>query len=201
MIGLLSDDLDLLKSISNILECNGYMVFNRVCNKMDMNIIHGQMAKNLDLKKTIHIVDNKDAMHTDQCFYALLNPINPISILDLVKQKEVYKNKYEKMIVSALLDLGVSPRSKGYLFLRDAINIYIGHSDLMIKEIYELVSDYRSTEKSNVERNIRYAIEKAFDKGRINSQEKIFGNSINPDKGKPTNMEFIARVSDFVQME
>lgn len=201
MIGLKLDDCCLQKEVKNHLEKAGYMVFIGIDKKMDLYIVQDLYTANLDLEKTILVTDIKDSLCAEECLYTLLKPVCISSLLDVIRQKHIKKREYDEKIIMILLDLGISPVSKGYIYLKDVIQIFLIHSDFMIKDIYELVGMYRETNRNNVERSIRYAIETGFNRCRVDSYEKIFGNSINPSKGKPTNMEFIARISDLVQTQ
>ena len=96
-----------------------------------------------------------------------------------------------KEIVKILNTLGVPMHLKGYNYLIDAIEICMENPTISItKELYVDISvKYKDTTNS-VERAIRHAIEVAFTRGHIEYDlvDKIFGNSIDTQKNKPTNM-------------
>lgn len=64
------------------------------------------------------------------------------------------------------------------------------------KELYPLIARKYMTTPSRVERAIRHAIELAWDRGNVEMMNKFFGYTINVERGKPTNSEFIAMVAD-----
>ncbi len=64
------------------------------------------------------------------------------------------------------------------------------------KELYPLIAEKYNTTPSRVERAIRHAIEVAWDRGNVEMMNKFFGYTVNMDRGKPTNSEFIAMVAD-----
>ena len=69
------------------------------------------------------------------------------------------------------------------------------------KSLYpDLAKKYHTT-PSRVERAIRHAIEVAWNRGKLEATEKIFGYTINANKGKPTNSEFIAMIADKLRLE
>ena len=69
------------------------------------------------------------------------------------------------------------------------------------KQLYpDLASKYKTT-PSRVERAIRHAIEVAWNRGQIESMESIFGYTVNSNRGKPTNSEFIAMIADKLRLE
>ncbi len=59
-----------------------------------------------------------------------------------------------------------------------------------------MIAEKYDTTPSRVERAIRHAIELAWDRGNIDIINKFFGYTVNVDRGKPTNSEFIAMVAD-----
>ena len=70
-----------------------------------------------------------------------------------------------------------------------------------IKELYPNVATKHKTTVAKVERSIRHAIEVCWLKGRIDVLEDTFGYTISPERGKPTNSEFIAMVADKMRMK
>ncbi|MCL2677590.1 MAG: sporulation transcription factor Spo0A, partial [Clostridiales bacterium] len=95
--------------------------------------------------------------------------------------------------------MGVPAHVKGYQYLRDAIIMVTEEANLMgavTKELYPMIADKHNTTASRVERAIRHAIELAWDRGNVDMMNKYFGYTINIERGKPTNSEFIAMVSD-----
>lgn len=95
--------------------------------------------------------------------------------------------------------IGVPAHIKGYKYLREAILIGIKNPDSMeaiTKVLYPEVAKAWGTTSSRVERAIRHAIEVAWERGRIDTLSKYFGNTVSTTKGKPTNSEFIALMAD-----
>jgi two-component system response regulator (stage 0 sporulation protein A) len=69
------------------------------------------------------------------------------------------------------------------------------------KELYPMIAQKYQTTPSRVERAIRHAIELAWDRGNVEMMTKFFGYTINLERGKPTNSEFIAMVADKLRIE
>ena len=95
-------------------------------------------------------------------------------------------------------------RFKGYQYLRDAIvNVILDVSLLgaVTKELYPMIAIKYQTTPSRVERAIRHAIELAWDRGNVDFMNRYFGYTINVDRGKPTNSEFVAMVADKLRMQ
>ena len=101
-------------------------------------------------------------------------------------------------------EIGVPAHIKGYRYLRSAI-IHAVHDHNMLdgitKDLYPTVAKEFNTVPSRVERAIRHAIEVAWDRGDIDTLQKWFGFTVSNLKGKPTNSEFIALVSDKLRLE
>lgn len=205
MIGLDIENLSLRKELEHCLSREGYLLCSGYNPKLDLLILQNSDKNSFnriiyDKIKVILITDDKENPYIDLCYYSMLEPICIPNLIDVIDVLNIKENDCSSIAAEILLDLGVSPVVKGYAYLKDAVNLYINHRDYYIRDIYELIGLCRYTGAKNVERNIRYAIEAAFNKCRVESQEKIFKNSISPFKGKPTNMEFIYRVADLIQI-
>lgn len=102
-------------------------------------------------------------------------------------------------VTNIIHQMGVPAHIKGYQYLRDAILFVIAEINLLgavTKELYPMIASKYNTTPSRVERAIRHAIELAWDRGNVEMMNKFFGYTINVERGKPTNSEFIAMVAD-----
>ncbi|MFW5976427.1 MAG: sporulation transcription factor Spo0A [Bacillota bacterium] len=107
-------------------------------------------------------------------------------------------------ITEVLHELGVPAHIKGYLYLREAIELVINEVDFLgaiTKELYPEVADKFNTTSSRVERAIRHAIEVVWERGNKEALNKYFGNTVSLKKGKPTNSQFIAKIADKLRLE
>lgn len=107
-------------------------------------------------------------------------------------------------VTNIIHEMGVPAHIKGYHYLRDAILMVIGEVGLLgavTKELYPMIAQKFQTTPSRVERAIRHAIELAWDRGNVEMMAKFFGYTINLERGKPTNSEFIAMVADKLRIE
>ena len=105
-------------------------------------------------------------------------------------------------IDQCLLDLGVPERVYGYRYLQIALREVVLDPELVFavtKVLYPLIAKECDTTKMRVERAIRHAIETGLDRIDFETQEKYFGNTVSPNKGKPTNGEFIAKIASVVR--
>lgn len=119
--------------------------------------------------------------------------------------KDVLKeNDLEIEITNLIHEIGVPAHIKGYQYLRDAIKIVVEDMDILCavtKELYPMIAKMNNTTPSRVERAIRHAIEVAWNRGRIETIDALFGYTVKNDKGKPTNSEFIAIIADKLRLE
>jgi len=107
-------------------------------------------------------------------------------------------------VTNIIHEMGVPAHIKGYHYLRDAILMVIDEINLLgavTKELYPMIGQKYQTTPSRVERAIRHAIELAWDRGNVDMMTKFFGYTINLERGKPTNSEFIAMVADKLRIE
>jgi len=140
-----------------------------------------------------------------------------IQISELETSKVQYKNKeiiynekaneelsLEVKITEILHEVGVPAHIKGYQYLRTSIIDVVNNIELLgaiTKELYPMIAQKYTTTPSRVERAIRHAIEVAWTRGKIETINNIFGYTIHNNKGKPTNSEFIAMISDKLRLE
>ncbi|GAB6156111.1 sporulation transcription factor Spo0A [Desulfosporosinus burensis] len=109
----------------------------------------------------------------------------------------------EVEVTRMIHQMGVPAHVKGYQYLRDAIVSVVIEVSLLgavTKELYPMIAQKYQTTPSRVERAIRHAIELAWDRGNVDFMNRFFGYTINVDRGKPTNSEFVAMVADKLRM-
>ncbi|AJA51976.1 chemotaxis protein CheY [Clostridium pasteurianum] len=110
----------------------------------------------------------------------------------------------EDEITSIIHEIGVPAHIKGYMYLREAINMVVDNIELLsavTKELYPSIAKKYNTTASRVERAIRHAIEVAWSRGQVDTINKLFGYTIHNGKGKPTNSEFIAMIADKLRLK
>lgn len=129
----------------------------------------------------------------------LAEGINVAQYINPVKPKNL-----DIAVTNIIHEMGVPAHIKGYHYLREAILMVISEVNLLgavTKELYPMIAMKYQTTPSRVERAIRHAIELAWDRGNIEMMTKFFGYTINLERGKPTNSEFIAMVADKLRIE
>ena len=106
-------------------------------------------------------------------------------------------------ITEILHQIGVPAHIKGYQYLRDAIMMAVTTPEsinAITKKLYPSVAERYGTTSSRVERAIRHAIEVAWDRGDVEVLNSYFGYTIHQTRGKPTNSEFVAMISDKLRL-
>lgn len=110
----------------------------------------------------------------------------------------------ETKVTNILHEIGVPAHIRGYHYMREAIIMSVNDMDVLnyiTKELYPSIAKKCNTTPSRVERAIRHAIEVAWNRGKIEAIDTLFGYTINNHKGKPTNSEFIALIADRLRLE
>ncbi len=118
--------------------------------------------------------------------------------------QEAPKEDLENVVTDMIHEIGIPAHIKGYHYLRDAILMAIEDMDVLnaiTKILYPTVAKKHQTTSSRVERAIRHAIEVAWNRGKVELLDSLFGYTISNGKGKPTNSEFIALVADTIRLE
>lgn len=110
----------------------------------------------------------------------------------------------EIIVTDIIHQIGVPAHIKGYHYLREAIMCSVNDKEMLesvTKLLYPAVAKKFATTPSRVERAIRHAIEIAWDRGDIDTLNSFFGYTVNTGKGKPTNSEFIALITDKINLK
>ncbi len=123
------------------------------------------------------------------------------------KKKEAIDLKYGNLqiaITKILHELGIPSHIKGYQYIREGIGIVYNRPETVggiTKELYPELAEKFDTTVSRVERAIRHAIEVSWNRGSWDLMEEIFGHSVDIDRAKPTNSEFIVTIADKLKLE
>lgn len=121
-----------------------------------------------------------------------------------LQELQEHQKNLEERVTDLLHEMGIPAHIKGYHYLRDAIMMAVDDMDVLnaiTKILYPTVAKKYQTTSSRVERAIRHAIEVAWSRGKLDTLEELFGYTVSNGKGKPTNSEFIALISDTIQLE
>lgn len=146
--------------------------------------------------------------------YYMLKPVSPQSVARKLERLSVWKSRQsgkpavndldiEVVISDIMRQIGVPAHIKGYQYLRTAIRLSVSDTEMLAsvtKLLYPTVAKMYSTTPSRVERAIRHAIEVAWDRGDVDVLSSYFGYTIQSQRGKPTNSEFIAMIADKLRL-
>lgn len=144
--------------------------------------------------------------------YCMLRPFDYKQLCDRILRLSSSRKKQgaarrspdiETQVTKVIHQIGVPAHIKGYQYLRTAIMMTVEDSDIInsvTKILYPSVAKKYSTTSSRVERAIRHAIEVAWDRGDVETLNSYFGYTIQNNRGKPTNSEFIAMIADNLRL-
>ncbi len=198
--------------------------------KMDGLSVMEQVNKDRTLKKRPNFIVvtavgqekiTEDAFEKGASYY-IMKPFNNQMLLNRIKttrtmfhtpdkkqddgmeSSSTYEENLENRVTSMLHEIGIPAHIKGYHYLRDAIMMAVEDMDVLnaiTKVLYPTVAKKYQTTSSRVERAIRHAIEVAWNRGKLDTLDELFGYTVSTGKGKPTNSEFIALIADTIQLE
>ncbi len=149
--------------------------------------------------------------------YYLMKPVSAQIVGERVSEiadpevqpaREKYERKragsLDERISNIFISIGIPPHIKGYNYLREGIKMAVSDPHVInnvTKGLYPVIGEKFQTTASKVERAIRHAIEVAWNRGRVDAVNAIFGARVYIGTEKPTNSEFIALVADKLILE
>lgn len=182
-------------------EIDGFEVIevSKELNKNMKVIVISALANDVFIKKAMSLGTN----------YFMLKPVG-LDILskrvtEIFEQVEIddrkikFDKEIEEKITNIFITVGIPAHIKGYQFLREAIKLSMENPDIInsiTKKLYPSIAEKFDTSASKVERAIRHAIEVAWNRGKIENINSVFGLTVYSNNEKPTNGEFIALVAD-----
>ncbi len=152
------------------------------------------MAKPVDLESLVNRIQNINSDFSTKKGFEIENTYN--------RNNKSYN--IEARVTTLLHEIGVPAHIRGYNYMRESILIAIDNIDVLnyiTKELYPEIAKRCGTTPSRVERAIRHAIEVAWSRGNLETKDNLFSYTINVNKGKPTNSEFIALIADRLRLE
>ena len=142
--------------------------------------------------------------------YYMLKPISLNSLeqraIDLLSSSNTQNEISDEIEIKTsdlLHNLGIPSQIKGYQYLREGILLLYQNNDFIggiTRNLYPEIARRHDTTASRVERAIRHAIEVSWNRGDYNIMNKLFGHSIDFDRAKPTNSEFLVTISDALRL-
>ena len=126
------------------------------------------------------------------------------SYIEIAPNEKKNEENLEALVTNMIHEIGVPAHIKGYQYLREAIMMVVNDIDIInqiTKQLYPEIAQKYHTTPSRVERAIRHAIEVAWNRGKIENINTLFGVKVYSNNEKPTNGEFIALVADKMLLE
>ncbi|NLL01445.1 MAG: sporulation transcription factor Spo0A [Mollicutes bacterium] len=217
VVGKASDGEEALAKLTNQKDNYDLIVMDLIIPKMDgLSVLEELKKKNIN-KKSIIVTGMNSLEVIKKCAevgvsYYMLKPFryedlesHIISAMTAKDNSLIVKDKDLKQAITTLLhSLGIPSHIKGYLYIRDGIDLMYNHPSMIgaiTKELYPEIAQKYDTTTSRVERAIRHAIEVSWSRGDYDLMEEIFGHSVDYDRAKPTNSEFIATLADKLRLD
>lgn len=191
------------------------IVMDLILPKLDGLFILSELSKRKIHKNIIVSTNFKDERVLEEANeygidYYMLKPINFLSLekriltINLKNSKDSTKIfKQDAIITDLLHNLGIPSHIRGYQYIKEGIMIIYRNNNIIsyiTKDVYPEVARKFNTTATRVERAIRHAIEVSWSRGDINLMEDIFGNSLNVNRDKPTNAEYLTTLADRLKM-
>ncbi len=186
--------------------CDGFKVLENINQTKTNVIIHSSLSIDGFINKAINLGAK----------YYCIKPFDLVTLKervnDILSQEEKsslfyngkQSNQIEEKITNIFITVGIPAHIKGYQFLREAIKLAIANPEIInsiTKKLYPTIAEKFDTSASKVERAIRHAIEVAWNRGKIENINNLFGIKVYSSNEKPTNGEFIALVADKMLIE
>ena len=217
IVGTFNNGRDGLDYVLNYPNEYDLLIIDLILPHLDGIKVLEEMKSKKITKKIIVLSSFKDdftirKVQTLNADYFMLKPIDMEVIerrmLDLIEQKDELKlaksGKIELEVSTLLHDLGIPSHVRGYRYIREGVLLLYANENvatLVTKELYPQIADKYQTTSSRVERAIRHAIEISWSRGDIKLMEEIFGNSIDFDRSRPTNSEFLTTIADRFKLD
>ena len=216
VVACVNNGEDGLQYIINNYEDIDMIVMDLVLPKLDGLFVLGELKRRKIDKKVIittNLRDDKILEETNKygIDYYMLKPISYLSLerrimaIDFNNHAKNNKQFNQEAVLTELLhNLGIPSHIRGYQYIREGIQIVYRSNNLIsyiTKDVYPEIAKKYNTTPTRVERAIRHAIEVSWTRGDISLMEDIFGNSLNVNRDKPTNSEFIAMIADKLRLE
>lgn len=220
VVACASDGQEAIDIIENNIYDFDLMLLDLIMPRKDGIAVLDYMKKNNIKKKVIVMTSyNEEETIRDVSSYGVryyaLKPFDfkdlESKILQLINNKinnekivEIEDKDIQIKVTKLLHSLGIPSHIKGYQFIRSAIlMVYENPSFIggITKQLYPDLSIKFNTSTQRVERAIRHAIEVSWLRGDIDLMEDIFGHSVDIDRAKPTNSEFIVTIADKLRLE
>lgn len=219
IIAKAKDGEEAIKILENNVENIDLIILDIVMPKKDgIDVL--KFMKDNNINKKIIVVTScnseitiRSVTELGASFY-MLKPVDMNALVEKIKEltKENKVNlgfniddkNLQVNVTHILHELGVPSHIKGYHYLREGIKLIYNNPELIggiTKELYPSIAKKFASTDTRVERSIRHAIEVSWNRGNWDLMQDLFGYSVDIDKAKPTNSEFIVTIADKLRMD
>ena len=187
--------------------CDGFKVLEQIKNSKTKVVIQSSLSMDGFINKAISLGAKYYCIKpfdTQTLKERIQDLMSPQSTQASVFFNAKTNNQIEEKITNIFITVGIPAHIKGYQFLREAIKLAIANPEIInsiTKKLYPTIAEKYDTSASKVERAIRHAIEVAWNRGKIENINNLFGIKVYSSNEKPTNGEFIALVADKMLIE
>ncbi len=191
------------------------IIMDLVIPKIDgINLLEKMKKRNIDKKIIVlssymneNVTKKATSLGVD---YYMLKPFSMESLEERIKDLYIVntfvsnkKANLEVQISEILHNLGIPSHIRGYQYIRDGIQLIYNKNSFVsyiTKDVYPEIAYKYATTSSRVERAIRHAIEISWDRGDLNLMDDLFGHSVDYERSKPTNSEYINTIADRIKL-
>ena len=209
VVAIKKDGEEALEFIINNHHQVDVIVMDLILPKMDGLFLLSELQRRKINKSIIVTTNFRDDLIMDELNnygidYYMLKPLNYMSLENRIISNAL-NNKTDKMqtkeaiIADLLHKLGIPSHIRGYNFIREGIMIVYKNGNnisYITKDVYPEIARKFETTSTRVERAIRHAIEISWNRGDVDLMDEIFGNSLNINRDKPTNSEYLTTIAD-----
>lgn len=186
-------------------QLDGFAVYDKI------KILKDKMPKVIFVSNLSHSGFVNKAIQMGASYF-MIKPISPENLEERINEvlssssntHTVENKQLDEKISNIFISIGIPAHIKGYQFLREAVKLAVEEPEIIssiTKKLYPTIAERFETSSSKVERGMRHAIEVAWNRGKIENINNIFGLKIYNRNEKPTNGELIALIADKMLMD
>lgn len=209
VVSILTDGEKALEYLLHNSDCYDLIILDILLPKIDGIFILNELKRHNIKKKIIINTEFNDSYLLREANnlgvnYYMMKPVNFASlekrIMNMFFDESSYVNltSLQTKISDMLHTLGVPTHLRGYLFIREGVKILYNNDNIayITKDVYPMIAAKYNSTPTRVERAIRHAIEISWSRGDINILTEFFGNSVDLDRDRPTNAEYLVTIAD-----
>lgn len=216
LVGRSTDGNEVVKDVKLLKP--DFLVMEVMLSGMDGFMVMDTLKKDMgqDMPKVIFVSNLSHSGFVSKAIkegasYFMVKPVLPENLEERLRDISLAKDapaqgekQLDEKISNIFISIGIPAHIKGYQFLREAVKLAVEEPEIIgaiTKKLYPTIAERFDTSSSKVERGMRHAIEVAWNRGKIENINSLFGLKIYNSNEKPTNGELIALIADKMIME